>query len=88
MVRKRALIDGDWHFLFPRDGREALETYPLVELQGLIRLPDINDIVTPPAAASGGLSPPVYGLYDGMQSKIRASVGRQGGRNVGSIGNW
>ncbi len=38
------------------------------------RLPtSVNDRATPSAAASDGLSPPVYGLWDRMQYKTRAS---------------
>jgi hypothetical protein len=43
-------------------------------------LPDISNPGTPPAAASGDLSLPVYGPCDGMQNEIHALAWRRGGR--------
>jgi hypothetical protein len=43
-------------------------------------MPDINDPVTPPAAASGSLSPSVYPPWDGNQLETRTYGGVEEGR--------
>jgi hypothetical protein len=65
----------DRHFLFSRNGRKALETYPAVVFRGRIDLPDLTGPATLPAAASDGFSQSVYSPRNGNQPETHAHVG-------------
>jgi hypothetical protein len=62
-------------FFFRCPVRRALPSGRASCFGASIDLPDITDPITPPAAASGGLSPSVYSTRDVMQPEIHAHVG-------------